>query len=245
MKIVCISDTHGQVIPFEDMPEGDVLIHAGDITNNGKIYWLQQQAEWFRHLVETKYSHLICIGGNHDFVLDGFRKEKAEEHLTRLFGDNRIHYLRDSSVTLRFAGTPPIKFYGTPWVNCGNWAFSEENNFHRRQIFNQIPGDTDVLISHGPPYSILDRSMVSGHGAGSCGDLELLGAVERVRPRLHVFGHIHESYGRADLFEGTTFVNAASTRIKNERDVKGYLTADSGYWLGNPPIVVNLTWEGL
>jgi Icc-related predicted phosphoesterase len=237
MRIACISDTHSQIIPDEDLPEADLLIHAGDITNNGKIYWLQQQAEWFRHLVETKYEHLVCIGGNHDFILDAFRKEDAEEHLTRLFGDDRIHYLRDEKLWLNFPGRT-VKFYGTPWVDCGDWAFSEANACIRRAIFRKIPLDTDVLISHGPPFSIRDQSMV-GYSAGSCGDLELLSAVNRVRPLLHVFGHIHESHGMTKI-RNTTFVNAASTRIKNERDAAGYLTADSGYWLGNLPIVVEI-----
>jgi Icc-related predicted phosphoesterase len=235
MKICCISDTHSQIIPDDQMPDDcQVLIHAGDLTNNGKIYWLQQTAAWFRHLVENKYEHLICVAGNHDFILDAFRKEKAEAALPNLFGSNRIHYLRDDSVTLRFPTERAVKFYGTPWVKCGDWAFSEENHLNRRQYFNQIPSDTDVLISHGPPYSILDRCIIGSHGVGSVGDLELLGAVERVRPALHVFGHIHDGYGLAGRAFGTRFVNAASTRIK------GSTYQEGGF---NPPIVVDIDFN--
>jgi Icc-related predicted phosphoesterase len=227
MRIVCISDTHSQVIPDDQMPDGDVLIHAGDITNNGKIFWLQKQAEWFRHLVDTKYEHLVFCAGNHDFILDAFRKENAETALPNLFGSTRIHYLRDSSCVLRFPGERSVRFYGTPWVNCGSWAFSEEDRLNRRAYFNLIPSDTDVLISHGPPYGILDRCENEAHGFGPAGDIELLNAVERVRPLLHVFGHIHDGYGQA-AYGSTRFVNAASTQIKGE------------YVLGNAPIVVDL-----
>jgi Icc-related predicted phosphoesterase len=84
-----------------------------------------------------------------------------------------------------------------------------------------------VLISHGPPYGILDRCENEAHGFGPAGDIELLNAVERVRPLLHVFGHIHDGYGQA-AYGSTRFVNAASTQIKGE------------YVLGNAPIVVDL-----
>ncbi len=226
MRIVCISDTHAKQIPDEQMPEGDVLVHAGDITNNGKIYSLQVMAEWFRHLVDTKYEHLVAIGGNHDFILDAFRKEKSEYALPNLFKNTRIHYLRDEKLWLNFPGRT-VKFYGTPWTICGNWAFSEMERYKRREIFSRIPLDTDVLISHGPPYTILDRCDNGAHGYGSVGDLELLGAVERVRPQLHVFGHIHDGYGLTKIGQ-TTFVNAASTRVKAD------------YELGNAPIVIEI-----
>jgi len=231
MRIACISDTHSKIIPDDQMPDDcQVLIHAGDITNNGKIFWLQQQAEWFRHLVDTKYEHLVIIGGNHDFILDGFRKENSEYAIPNIFGNNRIHYLRDERLWLNIQGRT-IKFYGTPWTICGDWAFSEMDRSKRREIFSKIPLDTDVLISHGPPYSILDRCDNGAHGFGSVGDLELLGAVERVRPKLHVFGHIHDGYGQTKI-GGTTFVNAAVTRVKP--------TDKDPYPLQNLPIVVEL-----
>ncbi len=230
MRVCCISDTHGKIIPDEQMPDASVLIHAGDITNNGKIYWLQMMAEWFRHLVDTKYEHIVVVGGNHDFILDAFRKEDSEWAIPGIFGNNRIHYLRDSGVTLNFMGGTvgrSLHFYGTPWVNCGDWAFSETDRLKRRDYFNRIPLHTNVLVTHGPPYSILDRCDNGSHGFGSVGDLELLGATERVRPSLHVFGHIHESYGVTKIGQ-TTFVNAASTRIKSD------------YELGNEPIVIDI-----
>jgi predicted phosphodiesterase len=218
IRIVCISDTHSKIIPDDLIPESEIIVHAGDITNNGKIYWLQQQAEWFRHLVDMKCLHLVVIGGNHDFCLDAFREEYCEYAIPNIFGSSRIHYLRDERLWLNFPGGRTIKFYGTPWTISGDWAFSEMDRLKRREIFNKIPMDTDVLISHGPPYSILD---------GHVGDIELLQAVDRVRPKLHVFGHIHESYGKL-VGNLTTFVNAASTQIKGE------------YVLGNPPIVVEI-----
>jgi Icc-related predicted phosphoesterase len=231
MKIVCISDTHAKQIPDEDMPDGDVLVHAGDITNNGKMTQLSAMSAWLRHLAYNKYEHIVCIAGNHDFLLDAFRKENREKELKEGFFNGRVHYLRDESLWLNFPGRT-IKFYGTPWTICGDWAFSEENRWHRRAYFSKIPLDTDVLISHGPPYSILDRCVNGAHGVGSVGDLELLGATERVRPKLHVFGHIHDGYGIATPGLDTTFVNAAVTRVKP--------TEDDPYPLQNLPIVVEI-----
>jgi Icc-related predicted phosphoesterase len=232
LKICCISDTHSKIIPDDQIPECEVIVHTGDITNNGKIYWLQKQAEWFRHLIDTKCSHFVCISGNHDFCLDAFRKENCEYAIPNIFGSTRIHYLRDERLWLNFPGRT-VKFYGTPWTISGSWAFSEMDRMKRREIFNKIPMDTDVLLSHGPPYSILDRCDDDGQ-VKSIGDLELLAAVDRVRPKLHVFGHIHDGYGETNLWgvNGTTFVNAAVTRVKP--------TAADPYPLGNPPIVVEI-----
>lgn len=225
MRIVCISDTHGKTIPDDQMPEGDVLVHAGDVSNNGKRLQLESMSEWFRHLADTKYSDIVWIGGNHDFMLDAFRKEHSEYAIDgRLFCHSNIHYLRDSGVTIN-----GVKFYGTPWTMSGDWAFSEMDRYKRRATFDKIPMDTDVLITHGPPYTILDRCENGGMYM-SVGDLEL-GAVERVRPRLHVFGHIHDGYGRIGLY-GTEFVNAAVTRVKP--------TEADPYPLQNPPIVVEI-----
>ncbi len=228
MKIVCISDTHAKQIPDDQMPDGDVLVHAGDITNNGKMLQLVQMSDWLKRLARDKYEHVICIAGNHDFLLDAFRIEGREEELRDGFFKGRVHYLRDSILWLNYPGRMrPLKFYGTPWTISGDWAFSEMDRMKRRATFDKIPLDTDVLLSHGPPYSILDRCDNGLHGFGSVGDLELLGAVERVRPLVHCYGHIHDSYGETKIGR-TTFVNAASTQTKGE------------YVLGNPPIVIEI-----
>ena len=230
MRIVCISDTHAKQIPDDQMPEGDILVHAGDITNNGKMLQLVAMSDWLARLSRDKYEHVVCVAGNHDFLLDAFRIEGREKELKEGFFNGRVHYLRDESLWLNFPGRT-VKFYGTPWTICGDWAFSEMNQMHRRATFNKIPGDTDVLISHGPPYSILDRCDNGSHGFGSVGDLELLGATERVRPLLHVFGHIHDGAGITKI-GNTTFVNAAVTRVKP--------TQEDPYPLGNPPIIVEI-----
>jgi Icc-related predicted phosphoesterase len=231
MKIVCIADTHAKTLPDSMLPDGDVLVHAGDVTNNGKRLQMESMSQWFTHLADTKYEHIVFVAGNHDFMLDAFRTEGHEYAVNgRLFPHPRVHYLRDERLWLNFmdgkAGRT-LKFWGTPWTISGNWAFSEMDRSKRREIFAKIPLDTNVLISHGPPYSILDRTQ-NGEHFMSVGDLELLGATERVRPQLHVFGHIHDGYGVATPGLDTTFVNAASTQIKGE------------YILGNPPIVIDI-----
>jgi Icc-related predicted phosphoesterase len=229
MRIVCISDTHGHTYPDADMPAGDVLVHAGDVTNNGKRLQMESMSEWFTHLADTKYEHVVFVAGNHDFMLDGFRKENCEYAVNgRLFPHPRVHYLRDSGITIG-----DVHFWGTPWVDCGDWAFSEENKMHRRAAFNKIPLYTNVLVTHAPPYGI--RDVYEGH---TCGDPELLAAVDRVRPQVHVFGHIHSGYGMVD-YSGVKFVNAAVTTIKPEFGGWGEIVGGQ-YELGNPPIVIDI-----
>ena len=226
MKIVCISDTHAKTLPDSEMPAADVLVHAGDVTNNGKRLQMESMSEWFRHLADTKYANIVFIAGNHDFMLDGFRKEDSEYAIEgRLFRHLSIHYLRDSGITI-----DGKYFYGTPWTISGDWAFSEMDRMHRRDRFNKIPMYTNVLISHGPPYTIRDQTDNGGLYM-SVGDIELLGAVDRVRPELHVFGHIHDGAGMTKLGD-TTFVNAAVTRVKPN--------AEDPYPLQNPPIVIEI-----
>lgn len=228
MRIVCISDTHGKTIPDDQLPFGDVLLHAGDVTNNGRLLQTQKMADWFVYLLD-RYEHIVFTPGNHDFFFEAAYLEGAEDAvMERMFGSwqSRIHYLRDSGIMI--GGK---YFYGTPWTICGDWAFSEMDRDIRRDIFNRIPLYTNVLISHGPPYSILDRCDNGAHGYGSVGDLELLGAVDRVRPHVHCFGHIHDGFGVTKIGD-TTFVNAAVTRVKP--------TEADPYPLQNPPIVVEI-----
>lgn len=120
------------------------------------------------------------------------------------------------------AGGLPVRIYGSPWQPefCG-WAFNLPRGPLLAAKWQAIPEDTDILITHGPPLDILDRNR--GDERTGCADLAQ--HVKRVRPRLHVFGHIHDSYGTLVL-DGTTFVNACA--------------CDYDYEPVNPPIVVEL-----
>ena len=221
MKLVFISDTHGQHnIMTHPLPEGDVLIHAGDATNVGSEKDIRKFVHWFQNIKGFDYK--IFIAGNHDFGFEGkppwLSKYINEENLSQ----SDCIYLEDESFEIESSKfSRPIKFYGTPWQpEFMNWAF----NAPRDQIYKhweKIPLDTDILITHGPPEEILD--LTPREGRVGCASLRHY--VEKIKPIINVFGHIHGQYGIAT--EGkTTFVNAS--------------TCTERYVPSNKPIVLSL-----
>ncbi|KAF2498203.1 Metallo-dependent phosphatase, partial [Lophium mytilinum] len=202
IRVVCISDTHNTQ---PDLPPGDILIHAGDLTENGSFDEVQSQITW---LSEQPHDHKILIAGNHDVLLDG---KFLTENPKRRYGQSKtaadldwsdVHYLQDSSIELKFpldsqnASGPSertLRIYGSPWTP--QYGISAFQYPREKDVWSdKIPSDTDILITHGPPRLHLDRR--DFHRAG-CPFLaqEIAG----VRPRLVVFGHIHVAYGREDV----------------------------------------------
>ncbi|MBC7920885.1 MAG: metallophosphatase domain-containing protein [Ferruginibacter sp.] len=189
MKIICISDTHGQHGSTR-LPEGDLLIHAGDISSRGKPDEVAAFLRWFAGL---PHRYKVFVGGNHDFFLE------KEPTLFRAMIPRNCFYLEDSAVEiegLTLWGSPVTPFFY-------NWAFNRRRGTDIRKHWDRIPAHTDILITHGPPYGVLDQT-ARGEAAG-CADL--LQKIADVQPRLHVFGHIHEACGKAER-DGTIFVNA-------------------------------------
>lgn len=225
MKIVAISDTHGLHRKLT-IPSGDILVHAGDITRKGELETVDDFAKW---LASLPHRHKIVIAGNHDHCLD-IAQMRFDATSRRLLEDRGIHYLLDASRTLHVPWGPTLKFYGAPWVpNLALWAFDDRN----RDRFERAPTDIDVLITHSPPIGIRDGT---GQSRGHVGSHFVKRYVERCpRLKLHIFGHVHEGYGRSDLGE-ITFVNAAScTRAYELMDL-------------NAPIVIDIddaTWNVL
>ena len=189
MKVVCMSDIHGRM--NFSVPTGDVVVFAGDFIRLRQQQMIQlfQFNTWLGSL---PVKHKIVIAGNHDEILE--KDPEARKHIT-----NAI-YLQDESVTI-----DGVKFYGSPYQpRFYDWAFNLDRGEQLIQKWKLIPDDTDVLITHTPPVDILDCDR-NGFPLG-CYDLRE--AIKRVRPKLHVFGHIHEGYGMRDI-EGTTFINAS------------------------------------
>lgn len=208
MKIILISDTHtfhNQV----QVPEGDILIHAGDMGLRGNPQEIQPCLDW---LNAQPHKHVVAIAGNHDWAF-----QKWPEHLSL----GRIIYLEDSGV-----GIDGTFFYGSPvQPEFCNWAFNVARGPSIKKHWDMIPTGTDVLITHGPPRGIGDQS--APHLHSEClGCDDLFEAVERVNPKIHVFGHIHGGYGKTQFGSGTTFYNAA---VCNE-----------AYKVANKPWVVEL-----
>lgn len=197
MRIVCISDTHlfherpafkTQII----IPDGDLLIHAGDGTFEGKPFEVKLWIAWMESLPHPKK---VMIAGNHDWL---FQKNPT---FARSMIPDSIIYLEDNMKEV--AG---FKIYGAPWTPFFlNWAFNLERGHRIREKWNKIPRDTDILVTHGPPMGILDQ-VPNGEHVG-CKDLNDI--IKRIKPKLHVFGHIHHGGPNLVKTGSTTFVNAA------------------------------------
>lgn len=186
MKIVCISDTHMR--HGIDVPPGDVLLHSGDATFHGYEHEVSDFANWFN---SHPHMYKIFVAGNHDTSFED-TPLMARTWLHQYDTDsNKIIYLQDSSVDVEVDGET-LKVYGAPWQPffC-NWAFNVKGDEALKKKWDLIPKDTDILITHGPPYKLRDANTYGEH----CGCRELRKAIQRVRPKLHVCGHIHEGYG--------------------------------------------------
>ncbi|HEY4179483.1 MAG TPA: metallophosphatase domain-containing protein [Kofleriaceae bacterium] len=193
MRIVAIADTHTFTDDFR-VPDGDVLIHAGDMCRGGSLSELRTITAW---LAAQPHRHKIVVAGNHDWCF--VREPSAARSILAALGN--AHYLEDSEVTL-----DGLRFYGSPWQpEFNNWAFNLPRGEALAAKWRQIPLGLDVLITHGPPAGMGDRSSYSGRAG--CAELRV--RVGEVAPRLHLFGHIHEDGGA--WREGQTLYSNVTT----------------------------------
>lgn len=236
MKIVCVSDTHtyGNLL---DLPDGDMIIHAGDHTFTGRFEETKAALRWFNSL---PYKYKIMIAGNHDFYYDDsiksgheFRdwrvdKPMSKEQIIQEFAPDAI-YLEDSGVEIE-----GLKIYGSPWQPWYyDWAFNFPGNKTRwdryapiehdretaRKTWDKIPDNVDILVTHTPAFGILDRA----EDSTKLGCPELKNRLSFLpKLKLHVFGHIHEAYGievSGDFHEVgqvIKFVNASACNLNYE-----------------------------
>jgi Icc-related predicted phosphoesterase len=220
MRIVFISDTH-DLQDAVNLPEGDILIHAGDLTMLGRMNEIAAAGHWLRE-AGKKFKEVVVVAGNHDWMFQRNRMmalNLLNNGITNE-GRGRIKYLEDSGCTVL-----SLKIWGSPWQpTFFDWAFNLDRGEAIRRKWDMIPEGLDILITHGPPMGIHDQ--ISPHlGSEHLGDEELMAAVERAKPKIHVFGHIHGGYGQTQ-YVNTLFVNAA---ICNE-----------AYKPVNQPIVIEL-----
>lgn len=191
MELVFISDTHGKHNNLV-VPDGDVLIHCGDFSGLGKERELRKFNTWMGSL---PHEHKLAIAGNHELTLDS----SSRHHFESLF--TNFTYVRDESINIK-----GYNFYLSPWQpEFYNWAFNYSKD-RAEAIWDNIPEDTDILVTHGPPLGILDMN----EEGENCGCEYLLDRVEKVKPKIHAFGHIHEGYGKynPDGYD-TEFINAS------------------------------------
>lgn len=213
VSVTAISDLHYH-LP-DDLPGGDLLIIAGDNVraSHDQAYeavWLRTKfSDWLNSL---PYDNIIGIAGNHDFVL--------EDHPEVAY-DMPWTYLDHSS-----ADACGLKVFGSPWTPYFyGWAFNGPDDPGEQEKFfedkwGDIPEDTDIVVTHGPPHGVLDRCQ-----DGRKGGCPLLKrhVYSRVKPMLHVFGHIHEAYGKEDV-NGVAAANVSYVNCKYQPNGKPYHT---------------------
>lgn len=194
MIIDCISDLHGF---YPELEGGDILLVSGDLTAHDLHRQYIPFMDWIKR---QDYKHKVYIAGNHDGCLeDGWSIPTSDG----------VIYLRDNCCEIQ-----GLKIWGSPWTpRFCDWHFMKADTPNGLgQVYKEIPNDIDILMTHGPPKGILDRTWVDSKSAGS---KELLKAINRIRPKLHVFGHIHEGYGQKvvgygqKVADNTTFVNCS------------------------------------
>lgn len=199
MKMLCISDTHCKQNRLV-IPECDVLIISGDVCSSGDIWQFENFIKWLSR-ESSSFRKAFLIAGNHDWCLMN-QKNLALEVLKSTL-DDKVEYLEDSECI--FDG---IKFYGSPWQpTFFNWAFNLPRGKKLHDVWDNIPHDTNVLITHGPPFGIGD--MVNNNHVGC---IDLMNRVSKLDELfLHVFGHVHSGNGCyiSDAIPNVNFCNAS------------------------------------
>jgi len=231
VRFVCFSDTHGlhEQIAAEYCPQADVLLHAGDFTNTGELEQVKSLVNWLQRYPAT---HKVVIAGNHDVTFEPSYYERmswryhpqpyrCSEVRAALLESKACVYLED-----QVAEILGYQIYGSPWqpAFC-DWAFNLDPGEALRQAWVNIPSNTDILITHGPPHGKGDL-LPDGMRVGC---KELAKAVHQRRTPVHLFGHIHEGYG-VEHENGTMFINASTCTIR--------------YAPTNPPVVFDLPPPG-
>lgn len=199
-RIVCLSDTHGR---RPEVPDGDVLLHCGDLTTYGSERQLIEGRAW---LASLPHADKVFVAGNHDRSIENWGVQRTRE----FFAEYNILYLEGN--TTHVVGG--FKVWGGPWI-LPIWGAFEVEEEDMPAKWALIPDDTDIVMTHTPARNRLDLVVMGGWHVG-CEDLRL--RLEQVRPRLHVHGHIHEAAGRAETEWGTV-INAAVCNFPNHDDL--------------------------
>jgi Icc-related predicted phosphoesterase len=199
VKAILLSDTH-ETEALLRVPEGDILIHSGDVSLRGVREAILRFLDWF---AEQPHKYKVLVAGNHDRWFEQEPARAATECLQR-----GIHYLMDRAVMLEGR-----KFYGSPWQPwfC-DWAYNLKTVEERASKWDRIPEDTEILVTHSAPHRIFDMGEHERMGCEALRHKVLRGLPKL---RLHTFGHVHPAYGNRENVRKsdgrrTMFVNAAT-----------------------------------
>lgn len=200
MNILMISDTHNRHLNMntDDWPKADIILHAGDFSMRGGENEVRSFFDWYS---ELPYKHKIVIAGNHDLSFQD--NVKYVDYIRTTYPG--ITYLDDEYVVI-----DEIKIYGSPYTPAFGygWAFNLSSASALNNEWAKIPKDTNILITHGPAQGYGDKVVRGGHNVGCS---HLLEAIESIKPKIHLCGHIHEGYGiyRHSSVDGINFINAS------------------------------------
>lgn len=230
-RITHISDTHNKHKNLDGkLPGGDILIHSGDISSLGRKHEVEGFIKWFNKI--EGYTHKIFIAGNHDMSFD--REQLLRDKLTHFEGrtewdtecsdgkpewlkalletglNPNVFYLENSFVEL-----DQIKIWGSPYsATFGyGWAFNVDRGYDSAQMWNSIPNDTDIVITHGPIFGYCDKTSNTYENVG-CEDL--YHRLNELNVPLHFSGHIHEGYGYKETNWGGYAFNGCTCNLRYE-----------------------------
>jgi len=234
-----ISDTHGQHRSLK-LPDADILIHAGDMSGVGKKKEIDDFFDWFSNLPH-KYKITIC--GNHDFWFDADHYRNFDLTTEMAANGERLAVIPDNIIYLEDSGIEieGIKIWGSPVTpEFHNWAFNRQRGPVIKKHWDLIPDDTDIVISHGPPAGCgyLERT-IYGEPVGC---VDLADALTRVKPKLSVFGHIHEGYGLYTL-EAMKDDEGEEDVIDHKLTFINASVLNRNYNLVNDPVIID--WDEL
>jgi len=210
LRLVCISDTHSMHEHIPELPDGDLLVHAGDCTGSGSVPRGFEFVDWFGAL---PYRHKILIAGNHDYCFEDYGL-LMREHCKKC----DVIYLEDESILIN-----GVKFHGSPWT-----PFFRDMSFNASpklmaEKMAQVPDDTQILITHGPARGVFDYVPQDDLHVGCLSIGARLPFLKQLKA--HVFGHIHEGYGVKER-DGVIFANVSTCTVD--------------YRPTNEPIVIDL-----
>jgi Icc-related predicted phosphoesterase len=239
MRITVLSDTHTRhgLIPMEDLPGGDLILHAGDIMNSGyNKNDIHDFCTWFHSL--DQYEDKVFIAGNHDRMFENHPLEANT--IVNNYGS--VIYLQDDDFVIYGDGPNGdmpennIRIYGSPWQpEFYSWAFNlPKNGIEISGKWEAIPDNTDILVTHGPAYGTLDT--VAGRQYDNLGCELLAERIERLKPKIHVCGHIHSGRG-IEYKNRTLFINASVLDESYEYTQKP-ITIDFDFTTGEYEIIL-------
>lgn len=174
MRLACASDGHWLIEKVKDFPEADVFIYAGDWSGVGNGNESYKFAYWVKGL---PYRYKLVVPGNHERWVETYPAWMED-----MLQESGAELLIDKESVI-----DGVKFYGTPWTpEFGRWAFMRKYR-QMTELLKNVPADTDVLITHGQPYEVCDP--------GKFGSRAIKDLLNRIQPKVHIFGHAHEGYG--------------------------------------------------